>query len=163
MKKIVILGLISLIIAGCSTVTKINPKISPSPDVSSTPKPSVSPVTSPTPGPSVTPDVKINGFLEGRLTIGPICPVEPCNISDDQKKQVYEIRKIQIFTSDGKTLVKELIADYKTEMYRVELPEGKYTVNVTNAGIPGVFTSKEVTVEPNNTTTLDINIDTGIR
>jgi hypothetical protein len=48
------------------------------------------------------------GFLEASVTIGPLCPVEPCEISDAQKAEIYSARKIQIYTENRKNLVKEL-------------------------------------------------------
>jgi hypothetical protein len=161
-KNIFMLGLLGTIITGCVTVTNVNPSPTPvpteSPQVSATP--AVTPV--PTANPTPTPVVTVNGYLEGKLTIGPLCPVEPCSISDQQKQQAYEARKIQILMPDKSTIVKEIIADYRTEMYRTDLPEGRYFVNVTNAGI-GNFELKEVTIEASKTTVLNIDIDTGIR
>jgi len=48
------------------------------------------------------------GFLEASVTIGPLCPVEPCEIPDAQKTEIYSARKIQIYTENRKNLVKEL-------------------------------------------------------
>lgn len=188
MKNIFITSLAGSIITGCVTLINVNPSSSPSvspspstsstsipsgspagspipsgsPSTSSTPIPSGSPAGSSTPNPTTTPDVSANGNLEGKLTIGPLCPVEPCNISDEQKRQAYEARKIQIFMPDGTTLVKEFIADYQTQIYKTELHAGRYMLNVTNAGI-GPFQQKEVIIEANKTTVLNIDIDTGIR
>jgi hypothetical protein len=140
--SIMIPGIISLIILGCNTGI--------------TPTPSSSPTVSP------TPEIKQKGVLEGRLTIGPLCPVEPCNISDEQKRLAYVARKIQVYMLDKKTLVAETTADYKTEMFRMDLPVGRYSVTVTNGNLNN-FEPKDINIEPNKTTTLNLDVDTGIR
>lgn len=169
MKKIFIGGITAAFIAGCINITNVD--TNPSPAVSGTPGPAVSPSSTATasgspavsPAPSASPAVTATGILEGKLTIGPLCPVEPCSVSDEQKQQAYAARKIQIFAPDGKTLVKEITADYKTESYRTELAAGRYLLNVTNAGLPGSFSPREVIIAAGKTTVLDLDIDTGIR
>ncbi len=142
LKKILLTVIIIGTLGNCTTI--INP----------------TPTPSPTPVPSPSPTLK--GTLQGKLTIGPLCPVEPCNISDEQKKQAYEARKIQIYTEDKTKLITEITADYKTEMYSVDLATGKYKVIVTNAGI-GPFEPKDIIISAGQTTMLNIDIDTGIR
>jgi len=150
MKNILIATIACIVFSGCVNVTNVNP----------TPGPTSTPLA--TPGPTSTPGVTLNGFLEGKFTIGPLCPVEPCNISAENKKQAYDARKIQIFMPDGKTLVTEEVADSQTETYRIKLAVGRYLLKVTNAGI-GDFTPREVIIEANKTTVLNLDIDTGIR
>ena len=38
-----------------------------------------------------------NGILRGKVTIGPLCPVEPCSLSTEQIAQVYQARKVIIY------------------------------------------------------------------
>ncbi len=101
------------------------------------------------------------GFLEGQVSIGPLCPVEPCNITSEQLEKIYDARKIFIYSDD--TLVKEIKLN-KTGNYKVELNPGKYMVDIDQFGIGGSKDlPKEVKIESGKTIKLDINIDTGIR
>ncbi|MBC7473981.1 MAG: hypothetical protein H7263_06785 [Candidatus Sericytochromatia bacterium] len=152
MKKNIFLSVILLtLVNSCTTTTVVNVL----------PSPSISPTSSVSPLPSPTPNMQ-KGTLQGKLTIGPLCPVEPCNISDDQKRQAYEARKIQVYTKDKNTLVAETTADYKTGQYSIILSVGIYSLTVANAGIRG-FQPKDITIEYGKVTTQDLNIDTGIR
>lgn len=105
------------------------------------------------------------GFIEGRVTIGPLCPVEPCNVNPEQLEKMYETRKISIYSED-KILVKEVKLN-KIGYYKVELNPGSYIVDMDNVnggfGIGGSNLPKDVKVESGDTIKLDINIDTGIR
>jgi hypothetical protein len=167
MKKILLTGLILSTIAGCNASVTVSPSpaptSSPSPVISSspsaTPGPTTSPAVSSTPSPSATP-FSLIGHLEGRLTVGPLCPVEPCNVTPDQKRQAYESRIIRIYAPNGETLIKEVTADYQTEMYHADLVAGKYIVKVSS---PFPADPKEVTIIENMTTVLNLDVDTGIR
>lgn len=133
------------IITGCTVNNNITPSSSPS----------VIPTISP------TPVIIEKGILQGHLTIGPLCPLEPCNISDEQKRQAYESRKIQIYTNNN-NLIKETLADYKTGIYSLELQVGNYLVKVTNGNLNN-FPPKQISIEAGKTLTLDLDVDTGIR
>lgn len=91
------------------------------------------------------------GFLEASITIGPLCPVEPCEIQDAQKAEIYSARKIQIYTENRKNLVKEL-------------EEGTYIVDMNPLGIDRTAgLPAEIQVLSGETVYLNISIDTGIR
>lgn len=116
---------------------------------------------SPTPTISSKPQTNDTGFVEGKFTVSNLCPVEPCAISEQDRQNAYNIRKIQILTSDGKTLIKEVSADYSTKSYKAELPVGVYLVNVANASKKGTFQPKELIISSGKTTTLNLDIDAG--
>ncbi|MFN8575501.1 MAG: hypothetical protein U0354_01465 [Candidatus Sericytochromatia bacterium] len=143
-KLIVLISAFSI----CSCINNINVNQEPKPTITNKPE-------SPSP-------IIYKGFLEGKLSISPLCPVEPCQISNENKKLSYEARKIQIFKRNSTDLYIETIADYMTEKYKVELPIGDYTLKVTNGNLNN-FIPIDFNIKENNTTTLDLNIDTGIR
>ena len=109
---------------------------------------------------SITPPPGLgsDGFLAGNVTIGPRCPVEPCQTPPNPV--VYTSR--EVIVSKGSAVVgrTHLNAD---GTYLLELPVGAYTATVQPAGMPGVNQTKMVTIEPGVTTRLDFDIDTGIR
>jgi len=103
------------------------------------------------------------GFLEGKVEIGPLCPVEPCNLTEDQIAQVYAARKIIVYTPDRSSVVITVSLDQKGN-YRVALGPGKYVIDINRIGIDSsADVPKEITVESGKTAKLDIQIDTGIR
>jgi hypothetical protein len=103
------------------------------------------------------------GILEGNVTIGPLCPVEPCIISPERLAQAYEARKI-IVTPLDRPGVSITVPIGPTGYYEVVLPEGTYRVDINHSGIdrsPQVPAT--VTVHTGERVQLDISIDTGIR
>lgn len=102
------------------------------------------------------------GTLTGNVSIGPLCPVEPCTVSHDRLVAAYAARPITISTPAG-TVVASVIADPETG-YTVALKPGTYVVDIPHQGIGG---SRElpatVTIRSGATVRLDISIDTGIR
>src|SRR5512145_2508366 len=102
------------------------------------------------------------GTLTGTVSIGPLCPVEPCTISRDQLDAAYEARPITISTSGG-SVVTTVTASPDTG-YSVTLEPGTYIVDIPHQGIGG---SPElpatVSIHSGETVRLDISIDTGIR
>jgi hypothetical protein len=103
-----------------------------------------------------------NGALTGNVSIGPLCPVEPCTVPYDRLVAAYAARPITITTAGG-TLVTSVTADPGTG-YSVTLIPGTYIVDVAHAGIGGSRElPKTVTIRSGETVWLNISIDTGIR
>jgi hypothetical protein len=103
-----------------------------------------------------------SGTLTGTVTIGPLCPVEPCSVSRDQVLAAYAARPLLIRT-DGGILVQSVTADPDTG-YSVSLHPGTYVVDITPRGIGGSpDLPRTVTIHAGETVRLDIDIDTGIR
>ncbi len=106
---------------------------------------------------------QVAGVLAGKVTIGPICPVEredmPCPIPPE----VYTSREMIVYTSDGKTVVARAHLD-ATGHYHFDLAPGTYTVDMSDSGMASspVLPSK-VEIRSGKRTELDIDIDTGIR
>ena len=103
------------------------------------------------------------GFLEGRVVIGPLCPVEPCDLSPEQIAKIYEERKIIVYTSEKLSIVTIISLD-QTGEYRAALNPGKYIVDINRMGMDSSDdVPKEIAIEPGMVVRLDIQIDTGIR
>ena len=102
------------------------------------------------------------GTLTGNVSIGPLCPVEPCTVSHDRLVAAYAARPITISTPAG-TVVATVTADPETG-YSVALRPGTYVIDIQHLGVGG---SRElpatVTLHGGETVRLDISIDTGIR
>lgn len=103
------------------------------------------------------------GYLEANITICPLCPVEPCDIPEEQKAEIYSARTIQIYAKNREKPVKELSPDPEGHI-KTELRTGVYIVEMKPLGIDRtVDLPAEIRISPGETTYLDISIDTGIR
>ena len=106
------------------------------------------------------------GFLEGVISIGPICPVEtvPPDPGCLPTAETYKAYPVSIWTSNGRKKIAQinpaLDGSYKTELdngnYLVILGNGQNRIARSNLPV-------EVSIIPQNKTILNINIDTGIR
>ncbi len=103
------------------------------------------------------------GILHGKVTIGPLVPVEREGVTYEVPCEVYEARKIMIYRQNGTDLVEEVDIDCDGR-YSVELKPDTYVVDINNIGIDrSSNVPSEVEINSNITTRLDIDIDTGIR
>ena len=108
-----------------------------------------------TPTPAAIPE----GVLAGSVTIGPLCPVEPCG---DGVPNPYASRTLLLYGDAPEPTRIGLREDGSFEVftysgtYRVELSDCEF-LRCASALPVGV------TVTPGGWTTLDIDIDTGIR
>ena len=104
------------------------------------------------------------GFLEGRIRIGPLCPVEriPPDSNCQPTEETYSAWPIAVF--DGKTKVAHVEPKIGGS-FKIELPPGNYVVDLekTQPRIGGNNLPAEVIIKSGETTTLNIDIDTGIR
>jgi hypothetical protein len=106
------------------------------------------------------------GFLEGVISIGPICPVEtdPPETGCLPTAETYKAYPISIWTSNGRKKITQinpaLDGSYKTELvygdYLVILENGQNRPGSSNLPV-------EISIIPQNKTILNIDIDTGIR
>jgi len=101
------------------------------------------------------------GVLEGKVTVGPLCPVEPCSVSADQIAKAYTSRNITVFAQDKATIVYQMPLN-PDGSFMVELDAGTYYVTVRPGGI-GDFPLQKAVVSANQTTSLNLDVDTGIR
>ena len=118
-------------------------------------------------------EVPENGILQGKVTIGPLCPVEPCNLPPEQIAKIYTSRKVIIYEKDTKQKVVEDNLDKNGE-YSFNLKSGSYIVDISDGdgnilpldlGRPfwGSANPQEVEVKAGEKVVVDFDIDTGIR
>ena len=103
------------------------------------------------------------GVLKGKVTVGPICPVErvgqPCPVPPE----AYTSRQVIIYKTDGVTEV--AMQNFSADgSYEFALPPGTYIVKTASQGVGG---SKDlpqtVIIKSGETVSLNFGIDTGIR
>ena len=105
------------------------------------------------------------GFLEGKITIGPICPVErfPPDPNCEPKEETYTAWQIAIWTSDERKKVAQIQPDLNGT-YKLELPVGTYVVDFEKEQhFGGNNLPATIAIDSGKTTVLNIDIDTGIR
>lgn len=108
-------------------------------------------------------DANKTGTLQMSVTIGPICPVEregePCKPTPE----MFAARKVYVYRPNHTTLVTTLTPD-ATGNITTTLPVGDYWVDMPSQGIGGVTgLPASIRINAGTTTTLTINVDTGIR
>jgi len=106
------------------------------------------------------------GYLKGKINIGPICPVErnPPDSACLPTAETFKAYPVGIWSSNGKIKITQLNPSLNG-MYLTNLSPGSYLV-IIGAGLAtsnlGALPYK-INIHSIDTTTLDINIDTGIR
>lgn len=97
--------------------------------------------------------------IYGRVSIGPLCPVEPCL---EGIPNPYTSRQIVLESSDGNKIY---IAIKTDGSFAREIPPAVYTLNVSSCTYLGCQYSLPKTVEvvSGTSTEINIDIDTGIR
>ncbi|MFY9800882.1 MAG: hypothetical protein WAK10_06510 [Methanoregula sp.] len=102
------------------------------------------------------------GTLAGNVSIGPLCPVEPCTLDPDRLASVYAARTI-VVSAQGGEIIANIVPDPDTG-YSVLLKPGTYSVDIRGQGIDRSPDLPEtITIRAGETVRLDILIDTGIR
>ncbi len=107
------------------------------------------------------------GILAGNVTVGPLSPVERVDVTPTAPPpEVFTSRSLIVYEADSVTKV----ADVPIEaagfhgIYSVSLSPGTYVLDVPRQGIGHASPlPKRVTIEAGKTTTVDVDIDTGIR
>jgi hypothetical protein len=104
-----------------------------------------------------------HGILEGKVSIGPLVPVERPGVKYDIPCKVYEARKVTVYDKNHNNLVRQVDIDCNGH-YQVELEPGFYVVDINRIGIDhSSEVPTKVEIKPQDTLLLDIDIDTGIR
>jgi hypothetical protein len=106
-----------------------------------------------------------NGFLEGKISIGPICPVAriPPDPACLPTAETYKAFPVGVFTSDGKKKI-AILNPSLDGSYNIELPQGNYLIILDKQStVGGSNLPAEVIIRAKEITQLSINIDTGIR
>jgi hypothetical protein len=102
------------------------------------------------------------GMLTGKVNIGPLCAVEPCNVTPQQLAAACKTLQL-IVTNDEKKFIQkyELSA---TGTFSMRLPAGLYHLLVQPKEGFGLDNSaKDVKVEPGKTVKIVLDYDTGMR
>lgn len=102
-------------------------------------------------------DVKTSAIVHGKVSIGPLCPVEPCKNTTNPYLGKGLIFKMG---AEEKLARLNIIGDFY-----INLPTGNYSVTLSDCnyiGCSSVF-PKSIRVETNKTFELNLDIDTGIR
>jgi hypothetical protein len=106
-----------------------------------------------------------NGLLVGKITIGPICPVETDPPSSEclPTAETYKAYPVGIWTSDGKRKITQ-ISPTLDGSYIVSLAPGQYLIDLEKDGIAGsIDLPVIIAIGTADKVNLDIDIDTGIR
>lgn len=104
------------------------------------------------------------GVIEGHVTIGPLMPVmREGEVEPTPAPEVYAAREIVIYEEDGTKEYTRLNIDANGN-YRAELPVGIYLVDINHIGIDSAADlPAKIEITTHRVTTLNIDIDTGIR
>jgi hypothetical protein len=102
------------------------------------------------------------GYLEGYVTIGPICPVEQINVTCPVPPAAYDARKVVVSTEEAEVV--NVVDIDNTGFYHVALAPDTYIVDINHVGMDhSMDVPTAVTIIEGRTTVLNISIDTGIR
>jgi len=111
---------------------------------------------------STTPELG-TGILNATMTIGPVCPVEREGMPCDPTPEMFAARKVSVYRSNHTTLVTTLTPNASGTM-SAALPVGDYWVDMPHPGIGGVAgLPVTIHIAAGSSTTLTIDVDTGIR
>jgi hypothetical protein len=106
------------------------------------------------------------GFLEGIISVGPLCPVEKDPPDPDclPTLETYKAYPVSIWTSNGERKITQ-VNPALDGSYKVALNPGNYLVILENGQnrIGSSNLPEEVEISSQTETILNINIDTGIR
>lgn len=109
------------------------------------------------------PEVK-TGVLRGKVTIGPLCPVErmPPDPNCQPTEATYRAWQIAVYTLDKKTKITQIEPNLDGS-YQIGLPAGKYLIDFEQEQAFGRSLPTTVIIKKDETKVLNIDIDTGIR
>ena len=108
------------------------------------------------------------GFLEGKVNIGPICPVAsyPPDPKCQPTEETYKAWPIVVWDKDKIVIISKITPDVNGN-FKIELITNNYIIDFENEkqfyGVGGSNLPIKIDIKPKETTKIDINIDTGIR
>ena len=104
------------------------------------------------------------GTLSGKISIGPICPVEsiPPNPACLPTQATYDNWPVYVWSMDKKEKI-ALLQPLLNGIYTLKLPVGNYIIDLDKQHIFGKNVPTTLSIKSNETTVFDVNIDTGIR
>ena len=106
---------------------------------------------------------RVHGRLSGIVTIGPNCPVQRDDTPCPTPPSAYAARKILVMNEQGTTVLFTVDIDAQG-LYLIDLPPAKYRIDLKPSGIDRTSELPAVVdIHANSVTTLNVNIDTGLR
>lgn len=107
-------------------------------------------------------------LLQGAVTIGPISPVVRPGENTPVPPEVFSSRYLIIYDESGKRLVREVyftqIGQSAMGYYTAQIAPGTYVIDINHLGVDTAENLPlTITVSADETVTIDVNIDTGIR
>ena len=107
-------------------------------------------------------------LLQGSVTIGPIQPVEQPGENPPVPPEVFNSRYLIIYDESGKRLVREVyftqIGRGATGYYTAQIAPGTYVIDINHLGMDRAANLPvTISVIADETVTIDVDIDTGIR
>lgn len=107
-------------------------------------------------------------LLQGAVTIGPIWPVERPGENPPVPPEVFSSRYLIIYDESGEKMVREVyftqIGQSAVGYYTAQIAPGTYVIDINHSGIDSAENlPMTITVSADETMTIDVNIDTGIR
>jgi hypothetical protein len=101
------------------------------------------------------------GVLEGKVWIGPLSGGPPEKLGLSYPAEIYQPRKIMVYDADHIKLVKQVDITEKG-YYSVELPAGKYTVDINYVGTDwSNDVPRKLTLQPGIHINADITFNIG--
>jgi hypothetical protein len=106
---------------------------------------------------------KVHGRLSGLVKIGPICPVQRDDMPCPTPPSAYAARKILVMDEQGTKILFTVDIDSQG-LYVIDLAPAKYRIDLKPNGIDRAAELPAVVeIHANSVTTLNVNIDTGLR
>ena len=103
------------------------------------------------------------GTIQGKVDVGPICPVEREGVPCPVPPEAYTSRQIVIYKANGKTEVARAAIN-PDGTYLFELSSGSYTLDIARQGIDyGTGLPHLFVISAGEDQEFDFSIDTGIR
>ena len=117
---------------------------------------------------SCLPGMREDVLIIGAVTIGPITPVQKPNECPPVPPEAFAARKLIIYDESGKKLVREIyftqIGNSAHGYYAAQVGAGTFVVDINHNGMDRAANlPMKITVSKDETVTIDVNIDTGIR
>ncbi len=112
-------------------------------------------------------DTGLKGTLTGKISIGPLCPVEtiPPSPNCQPTEETYKAWAIAVWSKNKKSKI-QVIRPILDGTFSIELPANNYVIDFDSKhsfAVGGSNLPVSLTVEPNDTVEINIDIDTGIR
>ena len=111
----------------------------------------------------ISTEPQVHGRLSGLVKIGPNCPVEKPGNPCPTPPSAYAARKILVMDAQGTKILFTVDIDAQG-LYVIDLAPARYRIDLKPNGIDrSSEVPTVVEIHANSVTTLNVNIDTGLR